>query len=196
MKTMRKGFTLVELLIVIVVIGVLSTMMMLSSTEAVTSAKAVKIINDLTILKKAIISWYVDNHERVVKEHNGTMARDDYKVKVGSSSYHLGVFAKDHGGEKEFMKYLGNTTPIKLTKDNNTKPGEYLLATEGNQWFVGYDVGDDMRLRQKIAGKAQSNMLQGATKQTKKDGTPDTNTDNIHTYSADDQKVYMLIIQF
>ncbi|MBQ3693835.1 MAG: type II secretion system protein, partial [Synergistaceae bacterium] len=30
----RKGFTLVELLIVIVVIGILSAMMMLSSTEA------------------------------------------------------------------------------------------------------------------------------------------------------------------
>ena len=40
----RSGFTLVELLIVIVVIGVLSTMMMLSSTEAVSSAKANNIL--------------------------------------------------------------------------------------------------------------------------------------------------------
>lgn len=192
----RKGFTLVELLIVIVVVGILAAMMMLSSTEAVTSAKAIKVINDLTILKKAVTSWYIDNHERVVREYNGTMTRDDYKVKVGNTSYHLGVFAKDHGGEKEFMKYLGNATPVKLTKDNNTKPGEYLLATEGNQWFVGYDTGDDMRLRKKIASKAKSNMLQGATKQTKKDGSLDTNTDNIHVYSEADPKVYMLILQF
>lgn len=41
----RKAFTLVELLIVIVVIGVLAAMMMLSSNEAVSSAKAAKIIS-------------------------------------------------------------------------------------------------------------------------------------------------------
>ena len=51
-----KAFTLVELLIVIVVIGVLSAMMMLSSTEAVSSAKATKIISDLRNLKTAMIA--------------------------------------------------------------------------------------------------------------------------------------------
>ena len=56
-----KGFTLVELLIVIVVIGVLSAMMMLSSTEAVSSAKAAKVINNLRQLKTAALSWYMDN---------------------------------------------------------------------------------------------------------------------------------------
>ena len=188
---MRKGFTLVELLIVIVVIGVLASMMMLSSTESVSSAKAAKAINDLTVLKKAVTSWYVDNMDRVVK--NGK----DYLVKVDNSSYHLGAFAKEHGGEKEFVKYLGNgNNKITLTKDNNTKPGEYLLATEGNLWFVGYDCGDDMRLREKMAAKTKSHNLQGATKQTNKDGSVGVNTDNIHAYSTSDQKVYMLILKF
>ena len=61
MKNSRKGFTLVELLIVIVVIGVLSTMMMLSSTEAVSSAKASNIVSNLRNLKTAALAWYVDN---------------------------------------------------------------------------------------------------------------------------------------
>ena len=61
----RNGFTLVELLIVIVVIGVLSAMMMLSSTEAVTSAKAADIINDLRNCKTAALAWYADNLDYV-----------------------------------------------------------------------------------------------------------------------------------
>ena len=196
MKEGRKGFTLVELLIVIVVIGILAGMMMLSSTEAVTSAKATKIISDLTVLKKAVLSWYADNYERVVSQYNSGEKRNDYLVKVGNRQFHLGVFAQQHKGDKEFLKYLGSSNKITLTKDNSTKPGEYLLATEGNQWFVGYDVGSDMRLREKLAGRAKSLNLQGATKRVNSKGQVDVNTDNIHLYSAADQKVYMLILTF
>ena len=57
----RKGFTLVELLIVIVVIGILSAMMMLSSTEATTSAKATAIVANLRNIKTATLAWYADH---------------------------------------------------------------------------------------------------------------------------------------
>ena len=188
----HKGFTLIELLIVIVVIGILSAMMMFSSTEAVSSAKAANVINDLTILRKAIIGWYADNYHRVTKKYNGTSKRDEYLI----GDKYLGQFAQDKKGEQEFLRYIKNNKSIKLTKDNNTKPGEFLLATEGNKWYVGYDAGSDMRLREKIAGRAKSLMLQGATKKVNANGTVGTDTDNIHPYTAKDQKVYMLIMQF
>jgi len=72
----RKGFTLVELLIVIVVIGILSAMMMLSSTEAVSSAKAAKIISDLRNLKTAVLAWYADNLD-YVESSNFTNLNDN-----------------------------------------------------------------------------------------------------------------------
>ena len=79
-----RGFTLVELLIVIVVIGVLSAMMMLSSTEAVSSAKAADIVNDLRNWKTAVLAWYTDNIDIV----------DAWgKIKKGNEKTNSGEFA-------------------------------------------------------------------------------------------------------
>lgn len=66
----NRGFTLVELLIVIVVIGILSAMMMMTSNEAVSSARAATILADLTNLKKALMVWHTDNYDRI--EHDPT----------------------------------------------------------------------------------------------------------------------------
>ena len=60
----RKGFTLVELLIVIVVIGILSAMMMISSSEAVASAKATNIVANLRAMQVAALSYYEEHSER------------------------------------------------------------------------------------------------------------------------------------
>ena len=87
-KSARKGFTLVELLIVIVVIGILSAMMMLSSTEAVSSAKAADIISDLRNLKTAALAWYADNLD---------------KVDGGSKTFGDGI-------KNEIFKYLGTVS--------------------------------------------------------------------------------------
>ena len=70
MKNKRKGFTLVELLIVIVVIGILSAMMMLSSTEAVTSAKASNIVSNLRNLKTAALAYYADNPTSIISRRH------------------------------------------------------------------------------------------------------------------------------
>ena len=57
----RKGFSLVELLIVVVIMGILGAGVMLSSGGAVASARALTIINDLRSLKEAALLFYLDN---------------------------------------------------------------------------------------------------------------------------------------
>ena len=57
----RKGFSLVELLVVIVIMGILGAGVMLSSGGAVASARALTIINDLRSLKEAALLFYLDN---------------------------------------------------------------------------------------------------------------------------------------
>lgn len=58
-----KGFTLVELLIVIIIIGILAGMMMLSTGSATDSAKATKIVSDMRNIKAATLFMFIDNNQ-------------------------------------------------------------------------------------------------------------------------------------
>jgi general secretion pathway protein G len=60
MKTGKGGFTLVELLIVIMIIAILAGMMMLATGTATDTAEAVTIINDLRATKSAALLLYMD----------------------------------------------------------------------------------------------------------------------------------------
>ena len=87
----NRGFTLAELLIVLVVIGILSAMMMMTSNEAVSSARAATILADLTNLKKALMVWHTDNYDRI--EHDPT------------SKYAGMILAKNNNNSNPDQKY-------------------------------------------------------------------------------------------
>ena len=100
----REGFTLVELLIVIVVIGVLSAMMMLSSTEAVSSAKAADIVSDLRNLKTAALAYYADNLS--------TAEASGFSLKTIGDATTNNALAKYMGGDGlGSYKFCGNQNP-------------------------------------------------------------------------------------
>ena len=132
----RRGFTLVELLIVIVVIGVLSAMMMLSSTEAVSSARASNIVSNLRNLKTAALAFYVDHVDSYDKSNVDTNA--------------------NISGKKEaIMKYMGN--------DGGNVTGDYgFTGTNSDTWYVYYHIQNDANVKLKLAGRAGSTNLVGA----------------------------------
>lgn len=88
LKRKSKGFTLVELLIVIVIIGILAGMMMLSTGGATAKAEATKILADMRNIKAAAIMYYADNGEWPVA---GTEASLDKYLdkKLSSTSYDI-----------------------------------------------------------------------------------------------------------
>lgn len=147
----REGFTLVELLIVIVVIGVLSTMMIFSSTEAVTSAKANNVIVKMTQIKKAAIALYIDSLDYFTE-----------KLAEGGSPQDKLTIARGIAGNILY-KYLGNISSDKLkyiSLAGDQPDGKHRIFA----WYVKMDKPGgnrdseiyDKKVRKKIAGRAQS----------------------------------------
>ena len=160
MKDKRKGFTLVELLIVMVVIGVLAAMMMFSSTEAEKSARAQTIINNFNQIHKAVNAWYFDNMHRIVT--NGNAGQYNILDTDGKTKLAFKKFVQEHSGE--ITKYLASNTSITLTgkEDKALRAGDYLLIdSHYKYWYVCYDTGTDKGLQSRLAGKAVSMGLFG-----------------------------------
>ena len=166
-RYVRRGFTLVELLIVIVVIGVLSAMMMLSSTEAVASAKANNIISNLHNWKKAVLEWYTDNVDRV--DSNGRI-KEEYAIY--SDSAKLSNFA-ENVKPSDIVRYLNSFVSSGAEYTGSGMGKYYLKDTSGGKWstdhivhnnklvwLIGYEMPkDDARIKEKLAGRAKSTGL-------------------------------------
>lgn len=61
MRKFNRGFTLIETLIVILIIGILSGILLLTMENATSKAKAMRIIADLANLKAAVVLYYADD---------------------------------------------------------------------------------------------------------------------------------------
>ncbi|MDR1874805.1 MAG: prepilin-type N-terminal cleavage/methylation domain-containing protein [Synergistaceae bacterium] len=129
----RKGFTLVELLIVIVIIGILASAMMLSSGSATAAAEASTIVSDLRSMKAASLMLYADSM--------------DY-FNVSPVPPLSTTYLKPYVDNPDKYNSGGN---YKFTKDASYK------------WWVGYNlIGRTPEVKNKLEGKAKSIGLFGA----------------------------------
>ena len=129
---MRKGFTMVELLVVISIIGVLGATMMLSSRSASTTAKGMNVINNLRILKEAASMYYLDNIDTAESVNDNAL-----------------------NGEAGILKKYVDNPPDGFT-------GYSFEITTDKKWYVKYVFSSDPDkddLRTKLAGRANSSSL-------------------------------------
>ncbi len=176
----HKGVTLIELLIVIVVVGILATAIMLSSTEAVTTAKVTKIISDMNMLAKAANAWYLDNYKRI--EVNEKQSKVEFWLRTNDGSL-IRVHDYLMNNPSEFAKYMSNSS-LEINKARSTfsswdstdpknKRGadDYYAPIGGYSIYVGYsntvcyvvygiseknDAKQETKLKQKLKARAKS----------------------------------------
>ena len=138
------GFTLIELLIVIIVIAILSVAMMLSGDEVQSTAKATQIINDLNAWKRAALSYWADNQDKVLE------AGFDFGEKRSEVMRYLNV-------NKDFLDDISSKAKKAGRCDTfQSRDGAWYIWYDmqwGSGWFTN---GEARGVCAKLAGRAKS----------------------------------------
>ena len=132
----QKGLTLVELLVCMVVIAILALALILSSKEAVSSAKAARIISNLNVLKAAALQWYNDNvgYVESSKFDNLNAHREEIIKKYLSNSDAMEIDDKYQFSDN----YNNIGTSDQEQADNDEEHGRRV-------WFVWYNAMEERK---------------------------------------------------
>lgn len=165
---MRKAFTLVELLIVVLILAVLSGMMMLSSMEVNAMAQVAQVVSDLNAMKKAVLLYVQDHPDEYMYAPNCVPPTADCILPYldkSFSGYRKTVRNANRGNVKEVELYRSETDFLQLrimidpandiTADS--EPGE---LSGKRAWFIFYKMPpymtDNGIFRRKLAEAAKS----------------------------------------
>ena len=130
MKKFRKGFTLLELLVVIGVMGLMGSMAMIAGQQATDAARANNIADGLEKAASAMMMFYADNADAIAEEG----------VATGKTVDESGLVA----GASAYLKKRGSDEANMLVAESSAAAGLYHVALNGEapaqEWWVVYTI--------------------------------------------------------
>ena len=133
--TKRKGLSLVELLIVMILLGILTARLLITNREGAVSALASEIISDFGTIKTAATAYYLDHSRKIAKEGLAFSADIDATV----------IFADYLTNENSSQRISGG------------EKNQYFLCNYGKDWYVkcyvsNKDVMQRLKARKESVG--------------------------------------------
>ena len=153
MKRMHKGFTLVELLIVIAILGAMSAMMATSSSDSIDAASASAILNNLQTMKAAAFEMYMEEP----KVASDTAITNEKEIEITPAS------GTGQDAIAAVTKKVGEILGERLgRKDIATGYG---IVGDANHWYIYYTItaDDSANVKAKLQTSANAAGLYGGT---------------------------------
>ena len=167
MKKLRKGFTLLELLVVIGVMGILSSTAMMAGQQATDAARATNIADGLEKGAAAMMMYYADNAKEIAV--SGAEVAD---IVAGAN------------------RYLKSGAGLKA---DDTTAGEYFVVVNESDatWWIGYKIpandvaGVGAILINKVARMELTSSTETTTEEVDDDNNADTPKVTVQVPAAD-----------
>ncbi|AVD36781.1 type II secretion system protein [Clostridioides difficile] len=151
LKKNKKGFTLVELLVVIAIIGILAVVAVPALFSNINKAKVASVESDYSSIKSAALSYYSDTNKIPVTPdgQTGLNVLETYMESLPDKA--------DIGGEYKLIK-VGNKLVLQIGKD-----GEGVTLTEAQSAKLLSDIGKD-KIYTGVTGDNFGEQLKDTTK--------------------------------
>ncbi len=132
MKRTRKGFTLVELLIVVAIVGVLAAMMTLANSGATSSAAAAKIATGFKVIRSAAAMYVMDSRDEATPDYFNAHSTDYvgpesktllYKYtleSVDATNWSVSYTFKEPGSKDIVVKFAKTSKDLSMTGTANS----------------------------------------------------------------------------